>query len=222
MRDMKTSMKRSMKASLIIVALALLVCLVVLRSRPDEPGEPVRESVSDTYRGPSFEVRVVIPRSARPLGGILPDWLVARLDGTPGELRFHHTSRGARIVSVGHDHLELSADGWDLFIETDAEGRVTPGTHLVFPLALGGRHLRLDCRPADRAVGYLRTTMRAGSGDIDGRLDGRFVVELPTCKNAESGKVTNWPPAPLTVGGSFVGTATQPSPEPRGGSPDGG
>lgn len=187
-----------MKTSLIIIALALIACLVWFGSRPDEP---VAESVSDTSRGPSFEVRVVVPRTGLPFGGILPDALVEKYDLTPRELRFDHTSRGARIGSVGHDRLELRADGWALFIETDGEGRITPGTHLVFPLGLGGRRVRLDCRPADRATGYLRTTTRAGSDEIGGR----FLVELATCKNAESGKTTNWPPAPLTVRGSFVG-----------------
>ena len=197
-------MKTSMKTSLIIFALALLACLaclVWLGSRPDEPDETIAESVSNTSRGPTFEVRVVVPRLARPLAGILPDWVVGKFDGTPSELRFDHTSSGAQIDSVGHDRVELSADGWDLFIETDGEGRVAPGTHLVFPLALGGRQVRLSCRPADRATGYLRTATRADSEE----LDGRFLVELATCKNAESGKVVNWPPAPLTVRGSFVG-----------------
>jgi hypothetical protein len=197
-------MKPSMKIWLIIIALALLACLawlVWLGSRPDEPDEIVGESVSDTSRGPSFEVRVVMPRSGLPLGGILPDALVEKLDGTPRELRFDHTSRGAQIGSVENDRLELRADGWALFIETDGEGRITPGTHLVFPLGLGGRRVRLDCRPADRATGYLRTTTRAGSDE----LGGRFLVELATCKNAESGKSTNWPPAALTVSGSFEG-----------------
>ena len=130
-----------MKTSLIIIALALLACLVVLvvlRSRPDEP---VAASVSDTSRGPSFEVRVVMPRSGLPLGGILPDALVEKYDLTPRELRFDHTSRGAEIGSVEIDRLELRADGWDLFIETGGEGRITSGTHLVFPLGLGGRRL---------------------------------------------------------------------------------
>jgi hypothetical protein len=187
-------MKRSMKTWLIIIALALLACLVsfvALRTRPDEP---VAASVSDTSRGPSFEVNVVKPLSARPvfgLFGLLPDV----------ELRFDHTSHGAEIGSVGHDRLELSADGWDLFIETDGEGRVAPGTRLVFPLELGGRQVKLRCRPADPGIGRLDTTTRAGSDE----LGGRFLVELATCENAESGKAIEWPPAPLTVRGSFEG-----------------
>ena len=194
-------MKTSMKTSLIIIALALLACLVWLVSRPDETDETVAESVLDTSQGPSFEVRVGVPRSARPFAGILPDWVVGKFDGTPSELRFDHASRGARIGSVGHDRLELSADGWDLSIETDGEGHVTPATRLVFPLALGGRQVKLRCRPTDHSIGYLRTTPRAGADE----LGGRFLVKLATCENAESGKTINWPPAPLTVRGVFEG-----------------
>jgi len=207
-------MKRSVKTSLIIIA-ALVACLawlVWIGSRPGErdgPDETVADNLSETSRGPSFEVRVVMPRSGLPLGGILPDWFVKKLDGTPRELRFDHTSSGAQIGSIGQERLELRADGWDLLIETDGEGRITPGTHLVFPLALGGRRVRLDCRPADLANGYLNTTRRAGSDELV-ELNGRFLVELATCKNAESGKATNWPPAALTVRGSFVGPATRP------------
>jgi hypothetical protein len=194
-------MKPSMKIWLIIIALGLLACLaslVWLGSRPDEADA---ERVLDTSRGPSFEVRVVVPRGGLPLFGILPDWFVRKHDLTPRELRFDHTSPGAKIGSVEHDRLELSADGWELFIETEGEGRVAPGTHLVFPTGLGGRQVRLNCRPADRATGYLSTTTRAGSDE----LGGRFLVELAICKNAESGKTMNWPPAALTVRGSFVG-----------------
>jgi hypothetical protein len=197
-------MKTATKTSLIIVALALLVCLaclVWLGSRPDESDETITESVSNTSPGPSFEVRVVMPRAGLPLGGILPDWLVKKLDGTPSELRLDHTSSGAQVGSVEPDRVELRADGWEIFIETDGEGRITPKTHLVFPLALGGRQVRLNCRPADRATGYLRTTTRTGGDD----LDGRFLVELARCKNAESEKATNWPPAALTIRGSFAG-----------------
>jgi hypothetical protein len=107
-----------MKTWLILIALALLACLVVLRSRPDEP---VAASVPDTSRGPSFEVHVEKPRLARLLFGILPTKLEEKLMGG-GELRFNHARRGAKIGSVGHDRLELSADGWDLLIETDGKG----------------------------------------------------------------------------------------------------
>jgi hypothetical protein len=197
-------MKKPLKKLLIIIALVLVGCLIFimwLASRPDEPDDLVGEHISDTSPGPSFEVRVVVPRMARPLGGILPDWVVKKMDGTPSELRFDHTSRGAQIGSVGQKRLELSAEGWDLLIETDSEGRVAPGTHVVFPLALGGRHLRLDCRPADRASGVLRATKRSSSDEFDGS----FLIFVTGCKNAESGKLTNWPSRPLTLRGNFRG-----------------
>lgn len=204
-------MKAPIKISLIIIALVLVACLACLVWFGSRRDEPVPESISDISQGPSFEVRVVVPRLARPLGGILPDWVVGKLDGTPSELRFDHTTPGAQIGSVGHDRVELKADDWDFYIETDAGGRITPGTRLVFPLALGGRHVRLSCRPADRATGSLSTTTRAGSDE----LAGRFLVELANCKNAESGKTVNWPAAPLTIHGSFVGPGTRPLPAPK-------
>jgi hypothetical protein len=46
-------------------------------------------------------------------------------------------------------------------------------------------------------------------------IDGRFLVELATRKNAESGKAIEWPPAPLTVRGSFVGQPQRQSLTPR-------
>jgi len=201
-----------MKTLLItIAALALLACLVmvgiVLRSQPDEPAAA---SVSVTSRSASFEVSVEKPRMDRAFFGILPTTLEAKVFGG-GELRFDHTSRGAKIGNVGHDRLELSADGWNLFIEINAEGRVAPGTRLVFPIEIAEKQWTLRCRPADRATGYLRSTTRADS-DV---LDGRFLVEFAACADAESGEILDteagaspgdaWPSAPLTLRGNFEG-----------------
>jgi hypothetical protein len=203
-------MKKPIKRWLFIIALVLLagiVGLVWIGLRANDPiamEETVAENVSDQSGGPSFGVRVIVPRAGLPLGGILPDWIVEKQDLTPRELKFDHTSPGAKIGSVGPGRIELSADGWDLLIETDGEGRITPGTHLVFPLGLGGSRLRLNCRPADRPKGFLRTTTRAGSGE----LSGRFLVELVNCRKAESERAIDWPPSALTVRGSFVGLPT--------------
>lgn len=136
---------RGMKTTLILVALALLACLVLLRSRADEP---VAAGASDASRGPSFEVHVEKPLAARPLFGLFPD----------EDLGFDHASRGAAIGCVGRDRLELRAEGGrDLAVETDGEGRIAPGTRLVFPLVLRDRQVTLRCWSAGRAVGYLRT-----------------------------------------------------------------
>lgn len=199
-------MKTSKKTWLIIFALALLGCLVWLVLRP---GEPDAASVPDASRGPSFEVRVEKPRMDRFLGGILPAGLEAKLIGG-GELRFDHASRGAHVGSVKPDRLELRADGWNLLIELDGEGRIAPGTHLVFPIEIAEKQWTLRCRPAERATGYLHATPRPGS-DV---LDGRFLIELATCVNAETGKILDteaggnpgdaWPSSPLTLRGSFA------------------
>lgn len=214
MRGMKTSLK----IPLVIIALALLVCLaglVWLVSRPNELA-----SVSGTSGPPSFEVNVEKPRMDRFLGGILPTKLEAKLIG--GELRFDHTSRGARIGSVGRDRLELSADGWDLLIETDGKGGIVPGTRLIFPIEIAEKQWTLRCRPADRPVGYFDATTRPwmsqskSSGVLASDvLDARFLVELAKCEDADTGKILDteaggnpgdaWPSSPLTLRGSFAG-----------------
>jgi hypothetical protein len=71
-------MKTAMKASLIIIALALLASVVVFRSRSDEP---IAANFSDTSERPSFEVQIVKPRLARPLFGIFPTKLESKIFG---------------------------------------------------------------------------------------------------------------------------------------------
>ncbi|MCA1615571.1 MAG: hypothetical protein LC800_16015 [Acidobacteria bacterium] len=196
-----------MKTTLIVVALALVACVVWLVSRP---GGPDAAGVADESGGPSFEVQVEKPRIDRFLYGILPTRLEEKLLGG-GELRFGHASRGAQAGGAGHDRLELRADGWELIVEADGGGGITPGTRLVFPIEIAEVRRTLRCRPADGAVGYLHAATRAGS-DV---LDGRFLVELAACVNAETGKIIDteaggrpgdaWPSAPLTVRGSFRG-----------------
>jgi len=196
-------MMRSMKTALILLGLVLLAGLVVVGVRSQGPdagiaaSEPVTASGAETLQaspGPSFEVRVIRPRTALPLGGILP----ARLFGVL-PLQFDDASPGAGVGSVGLDHLSLLADGWDLLIQTDGEGRVAAGTRLVFSLHLAERDQNLRCWPGEPAEGYLHTTPEAGGALLGGEL----LVKLVTCENLETGKTINWPPAPLTVTGSF-------------------
>lgn len=190
-------MKRSIKVSLIVVVLALAACLVWLVSRPEDPAGA---GLPDAPRGPGFEVRVEKPRLARPLFGIIPAGLEEKLFGG-GYLRFDHASPGAQVGGVGPDRLELRADRWDLLVEADGGGGIARGTRLVFPILLAERQRTLRCRPAEPAVGYLRAAARPGA-DL---LDGQFLVELAACENTETGKTIEWPPAPLTVRGSFAG-----------------
>ena len=187
---------RGKKTLLIIGGLALLVvCVLVLRLRRDKP---VAANVSDTSGGPAFEVRVETPLFNRPPWEI-PGVILGYSDRGPW---FNQASPGAKVGNVAPDRLELSADGgWALSLETDSDGQIAPGTHLVFPIELGRRPMKFDCRPADHAVGYFSTSRRADSGEIDGS----FFLELTTCKNAQSGKTAQWPARPLKVRGSFKG-----------------
>lgn len=165
--------------------------------------------MSTTSGSPAFEVNVEKPRMDRFLGGILPIRIEGYLLG--GELRFNHSSRGARIGTVRPNHLELGADGWDLLIETDGQGRVAAGTRLLFPIEIAEKQWTLRCRPADPAVGYLQATPRTGSGVIDGD----FLIELARCEDSVTGEILDteaggnpgdaWPSSPLTLRGNFAG-----------------
>ena len=188
-----------MRTWLIVVALGLLACLFLIGWQEDEPHDLFGAGGSESSRGPSFEVRVVVPRLGLAFGGILPDPLEERFGFTPRELRFDAASPGAEIGAVASGRIALRGDGWDLTVETDGEGRIAPGTRLVLATALGGSEITLRCQPADPATGHLRTTPRAGANE----LGGTFLVELAACADAETGKDLEWPPAPLTVTGSF-------------------
>jgi hypothetical protein len=203
-------MKRSGKI-LLIMAFVLLACLVVLVWLISRPERRDVATVTDTSHGASFEVNVEKPRTDRAFFGILPTKVEAKLFGV-GELRFDQASPGAKVGTVAPNHLELSADGWDLLIETDGgDGRITQGTRLMFPIEIAEKLWTLRCRPADRATGYLHANRRAGSDE----LDGRFLVELARCEDAATGKILDteagaspghaWPSAPLTLSGSFAG-----------------
>jgi hypothetical protein len=180
---------RSKKIFVPIIALALLLaCVVALRLRR---GEPIGPRVSETARligGPAFEVRVEMPAFN---SGRAPWEIPGVILGYDHGPRFDQASPGARVGKVAADHLELSADG---------EGRLTQGTYVAFPVKIGGRELKFNCRPADLTVGYLHTTARAGSDD----LEGSFQLEVATCKNAASGKAAAWPYQPLKVRGNFA------------------
>ena len=202
-------MQRPLKISLIIFALALVLCLgclVWLSSRPNK-GAP---SLAGTTSGPVFEVIIEKPRMDRPFFGIVPTKLEAKIFGV-SDLRFDQASPGAKVGSVGNNYVDLHADGWDLHIETNGEGKVDPGTRIVFPIEIAEKQWTMRCRPAERPVGFFHVAPRSGLGD----LEGNFVVEFTNCEDAKTGKILDteagarpgdaWPSAPLTVRGSFAG-----------------
>ena len=195
---------RGMKILAIIIALALLLAsIVALRLRRETP---IGQSVSETSRsigGPAFEVQVELPAFN---SGRAPWEIPGVILGNDRGPRFDQASPGAQVGKVAPDHIELSADGgWDLVIETDGEGRLAQGTHVAFPVKLGNRPLKFNCRPADPSVGDLHTTTRPGLDE----LEGGFQLEIAICKNAASGKTAAWPYQPLKVRGSFAGLKKQ-------------
>jgi len=197
-------MMRSKKISVIIIALALLlVVIVALRLRRDMPIGPSLSETSRLSGGPAFEVQVEMPAFN---SGRAPWEIPGVILGYDRGPRFDQASPGAQVGKTAPDHIELSADGgWDLVIETDGKGRLAQVTHVAFPVKLGGRPLKFNCRPADPTVGYLHTTARPGSDE----LEGSFQLEVAICTNAVSGKTAAWPYKPLKVGGNFVGLKKQ-------------
>lgn len=187
------------KIMVLIIALALLfACIVVLRLRRDKPIGP---SVSETSRligGPAFAVQVEMPAFN---SGRAPWEIPGVILGYDHGPRFDQASPGAKVGTIASDRIELSAEGgWDILIETDREGRLKQGTSVAFPVKLGGRPLKFNCRPADLSIGYLHTTVRLGSDE----LEGSFQLEVAICKNAASGKTARWPYQPLKVRGNFA------------------
>lgn len=191
---------RGKKLLVIVIPLVLLLgCIVALILRSDESVGTSMAEASRLIGGPAFEVQVEMPafnsgRSPWEIPGVILGY-----DRGP---RFDQASPGAQVGKIAPDHIELSADnGWDILIETDREGRLAQVTHVAFPVKLGSRPLKFNCRPTDPSVGYLHTATRPGSDEIEGS----FQLEVAICKNVVSGKTAAWPYQPLKVRGNFAG-----------------
>jgi hypothetical protein len=191
---------RGKKIVLIIVGVALLLaCIVALKRRRNQPSGVSVAETSRSIGGPAFWVQVEMPAFN---SGRAPWEIPGVIFGYDHGPRFDQASPGANVGKIASDHLELSAEGgWDVLIETDREGRLAQGTYVAFPVKLGGRPLKFNCRPAEPPVGYLHTNTRTGSDE----LEGSFQVEVVSCKNAVSGKTAAWPYRPLKVSGNFAG-----------------
>jgi hypothetical protein len=191
-------MARGGKPSWILLALVLLTGLVAVVAltfalyRPDRPVAAIEPGSSP---GPAFVVQIIRPRLGLPLGGLVPP----QFFGLESHLGFDASSAGASVGRVGPGRVELGADGWDLTLVRDAEGRVSPETCVVFELLLAERLRRVRCRPGDPAEGTLSTVRSAESGGLSGRFD----IELVRCEDADTGKPLGWPSKPLVLHGSF-------------------
>jgi len=193
----RSPVTRERKPSGILLAVVLLAGLLLyvvspLGYRPDRPLAPIAPGSSS---GPAFVVQILRPRAGLPLGGILPP----RLFGIDEELGFTSTSAGASIGPVDARRIELGADGWQLVLVLDADGRPSPETRVEFELVFEERRRRVRCRPADPAVGSLDVSVLPGSDELGGRFD----IELARCEDAETEKPLGWPPRPLVLHGSF-------------------
>ena len=194
---------RSKKTLLIILGVALLLgCVLVLRFRRERRVTQGTQGAPQTSEGPWFEIAVDAPIfNSRPPWEI-PGVLLGTRERGP---KLNQNSPGVRIGNNTTHRFELSAEGgWDFLIETDSEGRLTPATHIAFPIKIGGTPHTFNCRPADPPVGYL-DTKAADSGEIEGS----FVVEVMRCINVKSGKTAQWPYSPLPIRGNFAGLKKQ-------------
>ena len=200
----RTAVMRVSKLLVIFIALALLLaCIVVLRLRTDKPAGPRVLETSRLIGGPAFEVQVEMPAFN---SGRAPWEIPGVILGRDRGPRFDQASPGAKVGKIAPDHIELSADGgWEILIATDSAGRLAETTHVAFPVKLGGRPLKFNCRPAGPTFGYLHFNANPGSE----QLEGSFELEVATCKNAVSGKTAAWPYKPLRVRGNFAGLKKQ-------------
>ena len=176
----------------IVAGLGIALGLALFAYRPDRPVERIEPGSSD---GPAFVVQVIRPRIGLPLGGLLPP----QVFGLEGHLGFDSESPGASVGSVEMGRLELRAEGWELILVTDDDGRVDPRTRVVFDLVFEGQSRRVRARPGEPPVGT-RTTVAL---DRPGEISGSFDVELAACEDADTGEPLGWPPQPLRLHGSF-------------------
>jgi hypothetical protein len=181
-----------LKPSWIILSALLFVGLIVVSYRPDRP---VATIVPGSSAGPTFVAQIIRPRLGLPLGGVLPP----QLFGFEAHLGFSSESAGASIRRFDTHRLELGADGWEVVIVLDGDGRIAPETYVVFELLFEGQLRRVRCMPNDPAVGTLSTAPLAGSGEHSGNFD----IELARCEDAATGIPLGWPPKPLVLHGSF-------------------
>ena len=187
---------QSKKTLLIALGLALVLgSVLLLRFRRERR---VTQRAPQTLEDPWFEIAVDAPIfNSRPPWEI-PGVILGTRERGP---KLNQNSPGVRIRNITTHRLELSAEGgWDFLIETDSEGRLTPATHIAFPIAIGGRPNNFNCRPADPPVGYLNTKAAES-----GAIEGSFRVEVMRCINVKSGKTAQWPYSPLPIHGKFGG-----------------
>ena len=185
-------MKKLAAGVLVLIVLLVVASFFVRQSRHDAP------VLLGAATGPAYAVRVWKPvMSARPIW----DVPAAMFGFTDNEMRFDHTTAGARVDKVGPTRLELNADGWQFVVVATTDGRIAPGTTAMFPLDPTNTRRGARCTVETNTEGYLRTATRTGTQE----LDGEFRVDFTDCEYVNTGRGTGW--MGLTVRGSFAGLA---------------
>ena len=191
--------RRLMWASTLMVALLATGVEGCTFSRAQSNAADLEQRVANllpgTSKQPAFVVQVVRPRAGLPLGGLLPP----KLFGVDAHLGCDSNTDGAEIRFAGEGRIEIRAEGWELLLTYDADGRVTPETYVVFDLVFEERQRRVRGRPSDPVAGRLRLARLEDGAELAGSFD----ITLAHCEDAETGESLGWPPRPLVLHGSF-------------------
>ncbi|HUP79474.1 MAG TPA: hypothetical protein VM260_13060, partial [Pirellula sp.] len=135
---------RLSRVLVLFVGIVILLPLTFNLYRPDSPLPMIPPGTSSE---PTFVVQVIRPREGLPLGGLLPP----ELFGVDAQLGFDSATEGA-YHSIGQERIELSADGWELKLVFDSDGRITAETEIVFELIFEDRNRKVRCRPSDPTI----------------------------------------------------------------------
>jgi hypothetical protein len=189
--DKVTSLiKRLAAIMIVVVIIAVTAGHFVRQSRLDAPVALTASA------GPAFAVQIWKPvMSGRPIW----DSPAAMFGLSDREMRFDQTTPGARIGRISGHHLELDADGWQVIVKTNDDGRIAGGTTAMFPLDPANIKRGARCSVEERATGgYLRTAPHSGTNEIDGE----FRVDFTDCIYVNTGRGSGW--LSLVVRGSFA------------------
>ena len=176
----------------IAAGLFSLICASLIAYRPDRPIPRIEAGSSSV---PTFAVQLIRPRTALPMGGLLPP----QLFGLEGHLGFDSSTQDASVRHFGSEGLVLAARDWELKLLLDDAGRPTAESEIVFELVFQDELRKLRCRPNDPPIGEF--TMNA-LADSDERA-GHFDIEFARSEDARTGDPLAWPAEPFVVRGSF-------------------
>lgn len=173
-----------------VVVVVLLIHLTMNVYRPDSPVPTIAPGSS---AGPTFVVQVIRPREGLPIGGLLPP----QLFGVDAELGFDSNSSDSSY-SLENGHLHLSGADWELRLVHDTAGQIQPESEVVFDLVFEDQTRHVRCKLGVPPLGTFQAREIAPD-----EFSGEFVMELPICEDAETGRSLGWPPKPFILRGSF-------------------